>query len=103
MGRPVVHLPRRRNPPLADSIANLKEFFRRGDTNGDGRLNWAELEHVFQRLGVPASGWRTILAIHNADENGDWCISEHELDALLKYCIEHGYIVVMGEQKNHEP
>ncbi|KAL3734826.1 hypothetical protein ACJRO7_024065 [Eucalyptus globulus] len=87
MGRPVLRLPRRINPPLADSIANLKEFFRRCDANGDGRLS-----------SVPASGWRAILALLHADENGDRCISEHELDALLEYCLEHGYIVVVARR-----
>ncbi|KAF8024554.1 hypothetical protein BT93_F1658 [Corymbia citriodora subsp. variegata] len=98
MGRPVVRLPRRKNPPLADTIANLKEFFRRCDANGDGRLNWAELKNVFQRLGVSASGWRAILALLHADENRDGCISEHELDVLLEYCLEHGYIVVVARK-----
>ncbi|KAF7848792.1 hypothetical protein BT93_L1560 [Corymbia citriodora subsp. variegata] len=95
MDRAVVHLPKWKNPPLADSFEKLKEVFRRSDANGDGRLNWAELKNAFQRLGVPAPRWRAILAIHHADENGDGCISEHELDALLQFCLEHGYIVVV--------
>lgn len=86
------------NAPLADSMEKLKEFFRRHDTNGDGRLSWAELKNAFQRLGVPSPGWRAILALHRADENGDGCISEHELDTLLQYCLEHGYIVVVARK-----
>lgn len=98
MGLARVHLPKKRNPPLADSMEKLKEFFWRYDTNGDGRLNWAELKNAFQRLGVPAPGWRAIFALHRADENGDGCISEHELDMLLQYCLEHNYIIVVSRK-----
>ncbi|KAI6689002.1 hypothetical protein NL676_025830 [Syzygium grande] len=56
MASAVVHLPKKRNPPLADSIEKMKEFFRRCDANGDGRLNWAELKTAFQKLGMLVPG-----------------------------------------------
>lgn len=79
----------------AETAQKLKEFFGRFDVNGDGRLSWSELTSAFRKLGATAPAWRALLALFRADENGDLCIGEHELDVLVKYAEESGYVVVM--------
>ncbi|OWM80731.1 probable calcium-binding protein CML28 [Punica granatum] len=69
----------------------MKDYFRKFDCNGDGKLNQRELAMAFRQLGAMAPGLRALLAILKADENGDGYISEDELDKLVDYAIERGY------------
>ncbi|KAK6267180.1 hypothetical protein QUC31_018017 [Theobroma cacao] len=73
--------------PVPLSKEQLKEAFRRSDSNKDGRLSKEELKKAFNDLGSRVPVFRTLAALHHADENGDGYVSEDELDALVQYAV----------------
>ncbi|XVE67726.1 hypothetical protein DITRI_Ditri09bG0011700 [Diplodiscus trichospermus] len=78
------------------SKEQMKDFFRRFDSNKDGRLSKEELKKAFNELGSRVPVFRTLAALHHADENGDGFISEEELEALVQYALGLGYTIKMG-------
>ncbi|KAF2309842.1 hypothetical protein GH714_005347 [Hevea brasiliensis] len=69
----------------------LRGLLKRYDANNDGKLSKAELKVAFKSLGSHFAGWRAMRAIHHADANGDGCISEDEMEELIKYAIKLGF------------
>ncbi|KAI9201716.1 hypothetical protein LWI28_028046 [Acer negundo] len=69
----------------------LKLLFMWFDTDEDRRLSKQELKDAFNSLGSRFSAWRAWRVLCHANANGDGCISEQELDGLVKYCVKHGY------------
>ncbi|KAH7567404.1 hypothetical protein JRO89_XS07G0066700 [Xanthoceras sorbifolium] len=82
---------RSNNKSVPLSEAQLKDWFRRFDTNHDGRLSKEELKAALEGLGSSFPAWRTWRALRHADENGDGYISEDELSGLVKYIVKRGY------------
>lgn len=80
-------------PPNFMTAKMMKDHFRKCDRNGDGKLNLRELVTAFRGLGAIAPHWQAFCAILRADENGDGCISEHELNQLVDYAFEKGFIL----------
>ncbi|XP_021299254.1 probable calcium-binding protein CML10 [Herrania umbratica] len=76
-----------KHAPLPLSKEQLKEVFRRSDSNKDGRLSKEELKKAFNELGSRVPVFRTLAALHHADENGDGYVSEDELDAVVQYAV----------------
>ncbi|KAI4389899.1 hypothetical protein MLD38_002069 [Melastoma candidum] len=68
----------------------VKNYFRKFDTNGDGKLSFLELKNAFKMLGVKAPFWEALQAINKADDNGDFCITDDELGTLAEFVIERG-------------
>ncbi|KAI6689003.1 hypothetical protein NL676_025831 [Syzygium grande] len=85
---------------LAGTVTELKDFFRSLDANGDGRLNHAKLKNAFEKLGSMAPALRALQALLHTDENGDGCISEHELDKLLEFAVKHGYVLILSKKQS---
>ncbi|KAI3440346.1 uncharacterized protein J3R85_003674 [Psidium guajava] len=83
---------------LMGTVPELKDFFRSLDANGDGRLDRAELKNAFEKLGATVPVLRELQALLYADENGDGCISEHELDKLVEFAAKHGYVVILSKK-----
>ncbi|KAF7848790.1 hypothetical protein BT93_L1558 [Corymbia citriodora subsp. variegata] len=85
---------------IAGTVTELKDLLRSFDTNGDGRLNHTELKNAFEKLGSTAPQLRALQARLDADENGDGCINEHELNELLAFTVKHGHLVVLPEKRS---
>ncbi|OMP05569.1 Calcium-binding EF-hand [Corchorus olitorius] len=77
------------------SKEQLRDIFKRFDCDKDGRLSKEELKKAFSELGSRVPAFRTLAALHHADENGDGFISEEELEALLQYALGLGYTIKM--------
>ncbi|KAL3734825.1 hypothetical protein ACJRO7_024064 [Eucalyptus globulus] len=99
MGRPAFMSWMKKKSILAGTVTELQDFFRSFDANGDGRLNRAELKNVFEKLGSMAPALRALQALLLADENGDGCISEHELDKLLEFAVKHDHVVILPKKQ----
>ncbi|GFY86867.1 hypothetical protein Acr_05g0005060 [Actinidia rufa] len=84
-------VPKSVNVPLAED--QLKAIFKKHDKNGDGRLCWKEMRGAFKELGAYIPELRAWLALRNADANGDGFINEEEMNGLVKYAVQLGYIV----------
>ncbi|PKU62138.1 polcalcin Phl p 7-like [Dendrobium catenatum] len=68
------------------TIEEFRQWIRRFDVNGDGRISRNELRHAIRSIGVRFSGWRSNRWIRQADANGDGFIDvEGEIDNLLDY------------------
>ncbi|GMY28638.1 putative calcium-binding protein cml10 [Fagus crenata] len=78
-------------PPI--NPQQLRDTFKKYDSNDDGFLSKAELENAFKSLGSHLPGWRARRALHHADANGDNSISLEELDEVVKYAMKHGYVL----------
>ncbi|XAR61878.1 hypothetical protein NMG60_11016421 [Bertholletia excelsa] len=79
--------------PLSEGC--VKEFLRRYDRDGDGRISRQELKLAFKSQGLYFAGRRARKAIRYADANGDGYISDQELNELLQYASsEWGFKVV---------
>uniref|UniRef100_A0A2N9FZ25 EF-hand domain-containing protein n=1 Tax=Fagus sylvatica TaxID=28930 RepID=A0A2N9FZ25_FAGSY len=78
-------------PPI--NSQQLRDTFKKYDSNGNGLLSKAELENAFKSLGSHFPGWRAGRALHHADANGDNSISLEELDDVVNYAMKHGYVL----------
>ncbi|KAL0908663.1 hypothetical protein M5K25_023168 [Dendrobium thyrsiflorum] len=68
------------------TIEEFRQWIRRFDVNGDGRISRNELRQAIRSIGVRFSGWRSNRWIHQADANGDGFIDvEGEIDNLIDY------------------
>ncbi|XVF13933.1 hypothetical protein REPUB_Repub09cG0012500 [Reevesia pubescens] len=85
-----------KHAPVPLSKDQLKDVFRSFDCDKDGRLSKEELKKAFNELGSRVPVFRTLAALHQADENGDGFISEDELEALVQYAVGLGYTVKPG-------
>ncbi|KAJ0046153.1 hypothetical protein Pint_04814 [Pistacia integerrima] len=71
----------------------LHGMFKRFDKDNNGILTRQELNEAFSKLGSKFPAWRTWRALRHADANGDGCISEKEINELVKYALKRGYKV----------
>ncbi|KAJ8762154.1 hypothetical protein K2173_007307 [Erythroxylum novogranatense] len=71
----------------------LRDTFKRYDTNRDGRLSKQELMNAFASLGSHLPCWRAWRALQHADANGDGCIGEDEFGDLIKYVRKRAYTI----------
>ncbi|GMN35203.1 hypothetical protein TIFTF001_005149 [Ficus carica] len=72
----------------------LKEVFKRHDVNGDGRLSQEEIRKAFNDLGSNCGLYRAWIALPRADKDKDGYINitNQELDDLVDYAYERGYM-----------
>ncbi|XP_020582907.1 polcalcin Phl p 7-like [Phalaenopsis equestris] len=68
------------------TVDEFRQWIRRFDVNGDGRISRDELRHAIRNIGVRFSGWRSNRWIRQADSNGDGFIDvDDEIDNLIGY------------------
>ncbi|XP_057986495.1 calmodulin-like protein 7 [Hevea brasiliensis] len=91
MRRQNIHL--RTCPGVLLNEAQVKGMLLRADSNGDGILSWQELKEGFKSLGAKVPRFRASMAFNIADENGDGCIDEKELEKVVKYASGLGYTI----------
>ena len=72
----------------------LKEAFKRHDVNGDGKLSQTEIRKAFNDLGSNCGLYRAWIALPRADKDKDGYINitNQELDDLVDYPYERGYM-----------
>ncbi|GMN35202.1 hypothetical protein TIFTF001_053185 [Ficus carica] len=73
---------------------HLKEAFKRHDVNGDGKLSQEEIRKAFNDLGSNCGLYRAWKALPRADRDKDGYVSitNQELDDLVDYAYERGYM-----------
>ena len=59
------------------------------DTNGDGRINKAELRRGVRHNGGLIASWRSGRAFKSADTNHDGFIDENEFKNLVQFADKH--------------
>ncbi|KAJ0046146.1 hypothetical protein Pint_04813 [Pistacia integerrima] len=69
----------------------LQGMFKMFDKDKNGILTRQELNEAFSKLGSKFPAWRTWRTVRHADANGDGCISEQEINELVKYALKRGY------------
>ncbi|XP_020241864.1 polcalcin Cyn d 7-like [Asparagus officinalis] len=67
------------------TVEEFKEWIKKFDINGDGRISKAELRRVIRSLGGRFSSWKSRRWIQQADSDGDGYIEEDEIDNLVEY------------------
>ena len=83
-----------RNAKVQWTKQHLKEAFKRHDVNGDGKLSQAEIRKAFNDLGSNCGLYRAWIALPRADKDKDGYINitNQELDDLVDYAYERGYM-----------
>ena len=77
-------------PPTEDQLRNI---FKKYDTNNDNKLSREELKKAFGYLGALIPGFRADRSLHHADANKDGYVNEREMDELVKYAVRVGFTV----------
>ncbi|XVF39947.1 hypothetical protein PTKIN_Ptkin01aG0073600 [Pterospermum kingtungense] len=70
----------------------VRGIFDRYDANKDGRLTKEEVKDAFACLGSRMPRVRALLARKHADDNRDGYINGAEVEKLVKYTLERGYL-----------
>ncbi|XVF64037.1 hypothetical protein PTKIN_Ptkin09bG0135000 [Pterospermum kingtungense] len=76
------------------SRQKLRKVFLECDVDDDCVLTKEEIKKAFDRFGSLFPGFRTWRALKCVDKNKDGCISMEELDDLIDYAYQRGYINV---------
>ena len=84
-------LPQKILLPLSDN--QLRNIFKKYDTNNVNQLNKEELKKAFAYLGSIIPGIRANRTLHHANANKDGFINEGEMDELVKYTMRVGFSV----------
>ena len=92
MGRAIVldSLDHKTLPPTEDQ---LRQIFKKYDTNNDNLLSREELKKAFNYLGSIIPGIRANRGLHHADANKDGVVDEGEMNELVKYAVGLGFKV----------
>ena len=77
-------------PPAEDQLRNI---FKKFDTNNDNKLSREDLKKAFAYLGSDIPNFRADRALVHADANKDGFIDEREMDELVKYAVRAGFTV----------
>ena len=75
-------------PPTEDQLRNI---FKKYDTNNDNKLSREELKKAFEYLGSIIPGFRADRGLLHADANEDGYVNEGEIDKLVKYAARVGF------------
>nr|POF25833.1 putative calcium-binding protein cml10 [Quercus suber] len=82
------------NKPLPGPTEDqLRNIFKKFDTNNDNMLSREELKKAFDYLGSLIPGFRADRSLHHADANKDGYVNEREMDELVKYAVRVGFTV----------
>ena len=80
-----------RPAPLPEN--QLRNIFKKFDTNNDKKLSREELKKAFDYLGSIIPGFRADRGLHHADANKDGYVNEEEMNELVKYAERVGFTV----------
>ncbi|XWS21177.1 hypothetical protein CRYUN_Cryun30bG0033000 [Craigia yunnanensis] len=76
------------------SKQKLRKIFLDCDVDDNGVLTREEIKNAFDRFGALFPGFRAWKALKIVDKNRDGCVSLEELDNLIEYAYQRGYINV---------
>ncbi|OMO74801.1 hypothetical protein CCACVL1_13986 [Corchorus capsularis] len=76
------------------SKQQLRKVFLDCDVDDDKVLTKEEVKVAFDRFGALFPGFRAWKALRRVDKNRDGFISMDELDSLIEYAYQRGYINV---------
>ncbi|KAG7943687.1 hypothetical protein I3843_15G055500 [Carya illinoinensis] len=79
--------------PVRLDEAQIIKILKQCDIDHDNVYSKQEIKKAFESLGSKWPAIRTHLGLFHADANGDGCISEKEVDTLVKYIVGIGYTV----------
>ncbi|XVE70053.1 hypothetical protein DITRI_Ditri10aG0040600 [Diplodiscus trichospermus] len=91
----VYHVPK--GPDTSRSTASkqqLRKVFLACDVDDNSVLTKEEIKNAFDRCGALFPGFRAWKALKRVDKNGDGRVSLDELDDLIDYAYQRGYINV---------
>ncbi|KAK7815921.1 putative calcium-binding protein cml26 [Quercus suber] len=71
----------------------LRNTFKKFDTDNDNQLSIEELTKAFQYLGSWFPAYRADRSLLHADANNDGFVNEEEMNQLLKYVAGLGFTV----------
>nr|POF25836.1 putative calcium-binding protein cml10 [Quercus suber] len=83
----------KQGPPVPPTEEQLRNIFKKYDTNNDKKLSREELKKAFDYLGSLIPGFRADRGLHHADANKDGYVNEGEMDELVKYAVQVGFTV----------
>ncbi|KAL4649673.1 hypothetical protein ACB092_01G031700 [Castanea dentata] len=69
----------------------VRNTFKKFDTDNDNQLSFKELTKAFQFLGSRIPVYRADRILLHADANNDRFVSEEEMNKLVKYAAGHGF------------
>ncbi|OVA15805.1 EF-hand domain [Macleaya cordata] len=77
------------------SLEQFRQWLKRIDTNGDGRISKQELEEALRKLGIRFARWRAKRAIAHSDKNHNGLVDgDLEIIELLEYVKKRWGIVI---------
>ncbi|KAJ9189911.1 hypothetical protein P3X46_001159 [Hevea brasiliensis] len=79
--------------PVPFTEEQVRQIFMRFDLNHDNVLSREEIRQAFQYLGAMFPGQKARQAMKVADANGDGAVDLSEIDDLVKYAYNLGYVV----------
>lgn len=86
--------PKGGDPSPRASKQQLRKVFLDCDVDDNNVLTKEEIKNAFDRFGALFPSFRTWKALKRVDKNKDGCVSLEELDSLIEYAHQQGYINV---------
>lgn len=96
----MVNLPKGADPRPTVSRQKLRKVFLECDKDDNSILTREEIKKAFDRFGSLFPGFRTWKALRRVDKNKDGFVSMEELDDLIDYAYQRGYINVTELPRN---
>ena len=81
------------NKPVPLPEDQLRNTFKKFDTDNDNQLSIGELTKAFQFLGSRFPGYRADRSLLHADANNDGFVNQEEMNQLVNYVAGLGFTV----------